>query len=991
MTFPILHPSLRFLLIVALLGLNPIVASAADEPSATPEQLRFFETQVRPILVESCNGCHGASKVKAGLRLDSREAMVTGGDSGPSVVPGEPEQSPLIAAIRYEGPEMPPKGKLPPKQVEALTRWVKMGAPWTKEAGKPAVAAVEGESNSNIRKPGYKITPADRAHWAFRPLQTPAVPAHGCPNPIDNFLAAGRAPKHLDANPPATRAELIRRATYDLTGLPPIPDEVRAFVASTDPDAYPKLIDRLLASPRYGEKWGRHWLDLVRYAETNSYERDGVKPNAWRFRDYVIQAFNDDKPYDQFIREQLAGDELPDTGIAGKIATGYYRLGLWDDEPADRDQARYDEYDDIVATTGQVFLGLTVDCARCHDHKLDPIPQKDYYRFLSFFRNVNSYRNGGPTDEIPFFSSPEAKQQFEVARRELATQRNDIQANLTGIEREFQSAYAHKQGGAVSTADIDDLKYRYYRDTWEELPDFDALKPEETGILPDGLFDLSKRSRNESIGFVWEGSLVVPTTGQYTFSLASDDGSKLRVGGKVILENDGIHGEETVKTIVVDLQRGRVPIRLDYFQATHGLGLHVTWAGPDFTARPLATGNPDEADPKAKNRAANNFARLLRREGAEVIGKAKVNHYFELRKELDKLKKQDVPADRALVVTEVSAEPLETAVMLRGNPHSPGDKVEPAFIEVVSNESPILNPPVAGSKTTGRRLALANWIASPTNPLTARVMANRVWQYHFGRGIVRSASNLGTQGDKPTHPELLDWLASELIRNQWHLKPLHREIMLSQAYQMASDPNPTALAADPTNDTFWRFDMRRLTSEEIRDSILAVTGQLNTKMYGPGVYPEIPDEVKAGQSVPGAGWHKSSLEDQNRRSIYVHVKRSLLLPILESFDQAETDRSSPVRFATTQPTQALGMINGSFMNDQAVALAGRVRHEAGGSLAARVKRVLELVTDREPSPGEVERGVGLMTDLQRDGIDADQALETFCLVALNLDEFIYLD
>ncbi len=605
-----------------------------------------------------------------------------------------------------------------------------------------------------------------------------------------------------------------------------------------------------------------------------------------------------------------------------------------------------------------MFLGLTVDCARCHDHKLDPIPQKDYYRFLSFFRNVNGYRNGGPTDEVAFFPNDAARLKFEADHRALVAHRNELQAALTAIETEFRTGYAQTQAGSLASVDIDDLKYRYYRDTWTTLPDFDALKPEEIGSLPDGLFDIGKRTRDASIGFVFEGALVVPTAGPYTFTLDSDDGSRLTVAGQTLLTRDGIHGEGNPQTASVELAPGRVPIRLDYFQAMHGLGLQVTWSGPDFAARPLATGSPDGKAPKRGELIRGNFAKIFRRDGAGVVGKAKVAQYFELRKELDKLKRQDVPADRALVVTEVGRDPLATNVLLRGNPHNLGDPVEPAFLQVVSTATPSLSPPAPESKTTGRRLALAEWITSPSNPLTARVMANRIWQYHFGRGIARSSSNLGTQGDKPTHPELIDWLATELIRDEWRLKPLHRTIMLSEAYQMSSRTDPAALAIDPTNDQFWRFDMRRLTSEEIRDSILAVTGQLSDRMYGPGVFPEIPDEVKAGQSVPGAGWHKSSPEEQHRRSIYVHVKRSLLLPILESFDQAETDRSSPVRFATTQPTQALGMINGSFLNEQAHALATRLRGDAGSDVAAQVALALRLATGREPGAAEIHRGVG---------------------------------
>jgi hypothetical protein len=582
---------------------------------------------------------------------------------------------------------------------------------------------------------------------------------------VDAFILARLEAKGLRPNPPAPKGELIRRVYYDLTGLPPTPEEVEAFVADRSPRAYEALIERLLASPHYGEKWGRHWLDLVRFAETNSYERDNPKPFAWRYRDYVIRALNRDTPYDRFVREQLAGDELADSTPDALIATGYYRLGIWDDEPTDRLQARYDGLDDIVATTGQVFLGLTVDCARCHDHKIDPIPQKDYYRLVAFFQNINHYRNGGPTDVRP-----------------IATRR----------------------GGTP---------------------------------------------------------------------------------------------------------KGRRPTR-----------------------------------------------------------------------------------EQALCVTEAGRTAPETYVLLRGNPHVKGVRVEPAFPVILGGHKPVIPAPAEGARTTGRRRVLADWIVTGDNPLTARVMANRIWQHHFGRGIVRSPNNFGLQGDKPTHPELLDWLAAEFVRQGWRLKPLHRLILNSNAYRMSSRGNRAGLAADPANDLFWRFDMRRLTAEEIRDSILAVTGTLNPKMYGPGVYPEIPREVLAGQSMPGKGWGKSPPPEQNRRSVYVHVKRSLLTPILESFDVAETDRSAPVRFSTTQPTQALHMLNSAFLNKQAALLAGRLRREAGNDASNQVRRALFLATARPPNEAEVKRGVGLVEALrEKDGASAGVALKCFCLLVLILNEFVYLD
>jgi hypothetical protein len=835
---------LRRLLLPASAALATVVAAAADEaaaPQPTPEQVRFFETQVRPVLADNCFKCHGPEKQKAHLRLDSRAAALAGGDSGPAVVPGNLEESLLVAAISHadELLKMPPAQKLEPAKIAALTEWVKIGAPWPGPAEPPAPPAA--------RKGALQITEKDRAHWAFQPVGRPRVPllsknaAAWAANPIDAFIAAGLEPAGLQPNPPAPRHVLIRRATFDLTGLPPTPEEVEAFVHDPSPTAHETLVDRLLNSPHHGEKWGRHWLDLVRFAETNSYERDNPKPNAWRYRDYVIRALNDDKPYDRFVREQLAGDELEGAGADGLIATGFYRLGIWDDEPTDRDQALFDGLDDIVATTAQVFLGLTVDCARCHDHKLDPIPQKDYYRLVAFFRNINHYRNGGPTDEVPLLVGDAERVAYEAQVRELEEQRSELQAGIDAFEHEFQERYRQVEG--------------------------------KTGTL---------------------------------------------------------------------------------------------------SPRDLQTLIPDE--------------------GPRLLGAERTAAYERLRRELREVSRAKIPVEKALCITEPGPEAPDTYVLLRGNPHVLGEKVEPGFLSVLGTEPPAIPASASEARTCGRRRVLADWIAAAENPLTARVIANRVWQHHFGRGIVRSPNNFGLQGDRPTHPELLDWLAAELVAQGWRLKPLHRLIMTSNAYQMSSQGTPEALAKDPANDRFWRFDMRRLGAEEIRDAILATTGTLSPRMYGPGIYPEIPAEVMAGQSMPGKGWGKSAPAEQARRSIYVHVKRSLLLPILESFDVAETDRSSPVRFATTQPTQALGLLNSTFLNRQASLLAVRLRREAGLDAAAQVARAVQLATGRSPAEAEIRRGMALIAALKtNEGLGEPAALEAFCLVVLNLNEFIYMD
>ncbi len=810
-----------------------IAHNLAVGAEATPAGIDYFERKIRPLLAERCFDCHGEEKQKGELRLDSPGAIATGGETGPIFVAGKPDESRLILAVSYEDEDlkMPPKTRLNPNQVKLLRDWIQMGAP---------MPASPPEAQPVARGAGFQIKEEDQKHWAFQPVTRPPVPAvkeaGWVRNPIDAFILAKLESKGLAPNPPAARQELVRRASYDLTGLPPTPEAARLFAEDKTDDAWPQLVDQLLDSPHYGEKWARHWLDLVRYAESNSYERDDAKPNAWRYRDYVIRALNADKPYDRFIREQLAGDELPDRDNESLTATGFYRLGIWDDEPADRELARYDSLDDIITTTGQVFLGLTVDCARCHNHKIDPISQADYYRFVAFFRNINHYKNGGPTDEVPLFADAEDKVAYEAKVAALATKRIEAKSALAGIEKTFLEKH------------------------------------------------------------------------------------------------------------------------------------------------------PLESADKAA------VAKAIKDHGREVLGEEFVTRHQTLSEQLKELESQEVPTDRALVVTEAGPKPPETFVLMRGNPGAHGEQVGPGFPTVLRPAALQLQAPAADAKTCGRRLALANWIASPDNQLTARVMVNRIWQHHFGRGLVKSPNNFGLQGDRPTHPELLDWLASEFIARGWSLKAMHRLIMNSNTYCMSSRGRPDALKADIENQLFWRFNMRRLTGEEIRDSILTVTGKLNPKLYGPSIYVEIPKAVMATQSVPGKGWGKSSAEEQARRSIYIHAKRSLLVPILDSFDLAETDHTTPVRFASVQPTQALSMINSEFLNQQAALFADRLRDEYADDLRAQVRRGLALVTAREPVDAEVTAGLALIGRLtSQDQLAADLALDYFCLLLLNLNEFIYLD
>ena len=943
-------------------------------PAAFAEPVDFSR-DIQPLFAKRCFSCHGPDTQEAGLRLDQIAGATAALDSGSrAIVPGKTAESEILARITSSDPDtqMPPDGpRLTATQVDAITRWIDEGAEW-------------------------------KEHWAFRPLTRPVVPGAAdaggdAANPIDAFIRSGLAHRGLKPPPQADKTALIRRATYGITGLPPTEQEVRDFLADDSAAAWEKVVDRLLASQHYGEQWGRHWLDLVRYADTNSFERDGNKPHAWRYRDYVIRSLNDDKPYDQFVIEQLSGDERPEPTNDAFIATGYYRLGVWDDEPADREQFRYDWLDDIVATTGQVFLGLTVNCARCHDHKIDPIPQRDYYSLLSFFENLTPMGNGGDQIERPLFKDDADRKAYEEKVADLKRRRNEAQRAVNDIEKTFRTSWESLNQADAVGGDLDDLAFRFYRDSWKSLPVFDDLKAEDTGPVPSQLFDIAVAPslRPDFFGYVFTGFLKVPMDGDYTFSLDSDDGSRLTIDGSVVAEYDGIHGEGKPTSATVRLKAGRLPIRLDYFQGQHGKGLTVAWSGPGFVARTLSA-------LQSRRKAAGKDSELkdaIRIDGERLLGADGKKDYDEKVKVLEKLKKEEVPVDKGLVVTERGPTPADTFVFYRGNPHAekkPENKVGPAFPSILKAKEPVIPTPAADAKTSGRRTALARWLVSPDNPLPARVMANRIWQHHFGRGIVRSTSNFGMMGDPPTHPELLDWLATELIAGNWRLKSLHKLILMSQAYRAAATYKTEAFARDPLNDSFWRFDMRRLSAEELRDSIHVASGAFSPKMFGPGVYPTIPKEVMAGQSRPGAGWGDSSSEEQARRSVYAFVKRSLITPILADFDLADTDTSCPVRFTTTQPTQALGMMNGEFLHRQARVFAERVRREAGGTDAAdvpaQVRRALEIALVRPATDAEVERGVALVDRLDdADGVSPSRAMELFCLMVLNLNEFAYLD
>jgi hypothetical protein len=978
-----MSPVRLHLLLILLAGSALAALARADEPSgvgaappgekdagaekpADARDAALFEQEVLPVLKAHCFKCHGGPKPRGGLSLTSRKGLLAGGDLGPAVSLEKPGDSLLLKAIHYrDGLEMPPSGKLPARQIEVLTRWVHAGAPWPRS------------SEAVLTTPkGPRVTEEDRRYWAFQTVRRPALPpvkARGwVRNPIDAFVLAKLEAKGLRPAPPADRRTLARRLYYDLTGLPPTPEQVDAFVNDQVADAYERLVDRLLASPDYGEKWGRHWLDLVRYAETDGFEFDRSKPFAWRYRDYVINAFNADKAYDQFVREQLAGDLLPVVTQETMIATGYYRLGQWDSGAADRLQQKYDVLDGILSTTGQVFLGLSVGCARCHDHKKDPIPQRDYYRLLAFFHNISGMGGRGSTKRV---MAPADLPSYEGQLKAKQDREIELARQVYQLEQRFAVALAAKKGvpaGDLPTPDLTGLTYRFYRDTWENLPDFDGLLPETEGSIAHNYVTLAPASRAEAIGLVFEGKLKVLQAGDYTFDLDSTDGARLIVDGKAVLDRPGKGRQQA--SAKVRLRAGLLPMRLEYFNTYGRPRLQLEWSGPGVPRRPL-TGDvrPGTVDLPA----------WIDKYGAELLGGQEAERYAELVQALEASRKARpaAPGIEVLCVSEGYASP--THVLIRGNPQAKGEQVEAGFPEVLS-------PP--GRKPAAGRLALAGWLTDPNNPLTARVLVNRLWQHHFGRGIVPTPNDLGRLGEAPTHPKLLDWLASEFVGSGWRTKPLHRLLLTSSAYRMSSQAEPGALAVDPANLLFWRFNMRRLTAEEVRDSVLAVCGNLNRRAGGPGVYPRLPREVLATQDRPGRGWVTSPPEEAARRSIYVHVKRSLLLPQLTQFDLADTDQSCPARFTTTVPTQALLMLNDEFTNEQARLFAQRLTEEAPGGLEAQVTRAVRLVTGRVPAADEVNQDVGFVRSLRRGhGLSGQEALRFYCLLLLNTNEFIYLD
>ncbi len=864
---------MKHIYIGALAGLLVLTAHLPAEVS--------YSKEVQPLLEKHCYQCHGGKDTLSELDLTSAAGINKGGLKGVAITAGKPGQSSLYQHVAgLKAPQMPLGSKLDDASIELLKVWIAEGA------------KIDAEVEVSDAAPQSQD---EKQWWAFRnPVRHKAPQASDARwqgNPIDQFLFASMADKGVQPAPPADRRTLIRRVYLDLTGLLPPPAAVEAFLANDSPTAFSNIVEELLASPRYGERWGRHWLDVVRYADSSGYEHDYDYPHAWRYRDYVIDSFNDDKPYDRFVKEQLAGDELDDSGYDELIATSFYRIGarvLFREK--DNPHYRYNYLDDMIATSSKTFMALSVECARCHDHKFDPIKQVDYYRMMAIFFPHIRY-------DFPL-APPEVIVQHERETAEIEAEIKPLEKQLRAIKKPYSDLAFQEQ--LKSFPEDIQLAFATPEDQRTEGQKLLAAQVRPYGLEPEKMYspeDLAKHNEIEA----------------------------------QIAELEKLKPEPLPKAM--GIRDG------DYRSAPDGLG--------------------DEPQPgKGERETFENAGAWI-----PVMGKP--------------------------------FNPPQAFLLPSADWRTKGPEVEPGLIEVIARADDFRpTPPTNGRASSGRRKALADWIASPDHPLTARVAVNRIWQHHFGRGIVLTANNFGKMGTLPTHPELLDWLATEFTRNGWSIKHMHRLILSSQAYQTASSyESAENLKADPENFLLWRYPQRRLEGEAIRDIVLTAAGTLNLEAGGEPFFPPIPQSVR-DNFIKGDWDMNEEGPEVWRRSVFSYWKRGLRYPLFEVFDLPSPNVSCERRTTTTVPTQALTLLNNEFLLDQAARFAKRIDTEAEGDVE-QIERAYEIALSRRPTKAEAEGNL-LFLARQRDyhsGRTEDvflAALTDLSHVILNLNEFVYL-
>lgn len=948
----------------------------AHAQTATPEGVEFFEKQVRPILADHCYACHSGNNTMGGLRLDSRAAMIKGGDRGSDLTPGQPEKSRLLTAIGYQDRalQMPPSGRLTADQIAVLTLWVKQGAVWPQDhATTPALPA----------KVPFDIKARAR-HWSFQPIKAGKPPkvrnASWPQTPIDNFILAKLEANGLSPAPPADRRTLIRRVTFDLIGLPPTPAEVQAFLADRSPNAYRKVIERLLASPHYGERWARHWLDLARYAETDGHEFDFDKPGAYEYRDYVIRALNADVPYDQFVREQIAGDLLlnprrhPTEGFNESIlGTGFFYLGEGTHSPVDllEDEAlRVDNQVDVFSKT---FLGLSVGCARCHDHKFDPISTKDYYA-LSGVLHSSRY-------QVTALTPP---QRLQPTLSELEQVTSQLEA-LTAETPIPVPPAPQIPSDAVLFEDFSHPNWQGWTVTGEAFGS--GPRPVSFAVITvKGEPHLERLARFPAADSGALSERLQGTLRSRTFQITKS---------KILYHMAGHDAE--VNLIIDNFQRIRDPIygglkirpdsrdRLAWYTQDvskwkgHRAYIEILDPGPGriVVDRVLFSDNVPLPDPAPAAPAAKSGAEASVVQTAAFVDSSRLSALLERRRVLETA----IPAARwAMAMADGTAE--NDHVHIRGNWLTLGPEVPRRFLTVFDNKSQPLSREGSG------RLELAERMIAPSDPLLPRVLVNRLWQHHFGEGIVRSPDDFGIMGQPPTHPELLDYLAAEFVRRGWSLKQMHRMMVLSSAYQMSSRPTPQADQNDPTNRLLHRMPVRRLEAEAIRDAILAVSGRLDATLYGPSVMPYLTPFME-GRGRPAAS---GPLDGAGRRSLYISVRRNFLTPMFLAFDYPVPFSAMGRRTVSSVPAQALTLMNDPFVVQQAEVWANRVLAVPGATPRERVIRMYQTAYSRPPDASELAAALAFLAEQSRHyGVKDDpRAWRDLCHILFNVKEFIFV-
>jgi len=1019
---------------------------AADVPTAIDGKINsadisFFEEHIRPILENRCAKCHSAQAkdLHANLYLDSRPGWQKGGDSGPAIVPGKPAESLLVQVIGYSEAaptQMPPEGKLPDKEIALLTKWIEMGAPDPRN-----------EASKHAKQRTIDLE-SERHHWAYQPLKVVPPPndeqlsgsdPRWQTSAIDRFLIAKLKERSLSPSEPADRVKLIRRAYLDAIGLPPAPLEVDAFLNDSDSKAFEKVIDRLLSSPHFGERWGRHWLDIARFAESHGFEQDYDRPNAFHYRDFVIRALNADMPYDQFLKWQLAGDEFAPRDPLALAATGFLAAGVHATQITanQAEKERYDELDDMARTVGTTMLGLTVGCARCHDHKFDPIPNADYYGIVSAFTTAVRSDFDVPTDpegdtaklanydkehvplvaKLDVFDLEELSPRFDLWRKDHAEV-----SSATWLILEPMTATS--SGGATLTKQSDgsllasgkNPQFDTYKFTArteqryitafriEALADASMAKS-GPGRAPNGNFDLT----NVSVVARPTNGTGTPVTvtlknPQATF----EQGAQLSVA--MTIDADPKSGW------AVDPQFGRDHAAV--FESSEDVGFD---GGTELEFTLEFNGNDQHnfgktrlsittAPRPAKVEIGGDLIVIQEAFAAtqdKPIAQATESHrkllldWYKTRDEARKTLSAAVEMHAAakpkptLVKMLICSEGVpavrlhtqgpdfyeKTFILKRGDPNQKTSEAEQRFVTVLTKHSDgpkhwISSPPT-GATTSFRRSALANWVTDTENGagmLAARVIVNRLWQHHFGVGLVATPSDFGTQGSRPSHPELLDYLAGELIRGGWKLKNMHKQMMLSAAYRQSSRADSARLLADRDNMLLWRFTPRRLEAEIIRDSLLSVSGKLDLKQFGAGTLDM----------------------NMNRRSIYFFVKRSQLIPMLSLFDSPDTLQDLAIRSNTTVAPQALLMLNSPIVRMVAEGLASKAK-ASGSELAAQVHAVYRECLSRSPTPVEAAVAIDFIGQQQADYVAAGKpnghelALADWCQSILSLNEFVFVE